>query len=859
MKAIRVVMLLSWPLVAFCAAFTPRESNAQTPSILGAVTTQVTTGSGHTCALTTTGAVLCWGSNAYGVLGNNSTSQSNVAVPVSGLDSGVVAITAGADHTCALTTAGAVLCWGYNFFGDLGNNSNANSYVPVPVSNLSTGVVAITAGYDHTCALTTLGAVLCWGHNGTGQLGNNSTTDSHVPVPAVARYFGGAVAAITAGFGHTCALTTTGAVKCFGFDGTGALGNNSTTDSPIPVGVSGLDSGVAAIAAGATHTCALTTTGAMQCWGSNGNGQVGNNATTDSHVPVPVSTLTSGVMAITSGYVHTCALTTAGAMKCWGANSNGELGNNSITDSHVPTPVSSLANGVASIASGSSADHSCALTTQGVVFCWGSNSYGELGNNSTTESHVPTAVSDIGRGVASITAGDLHTCAVTTAGGVKCWGANFNGQLGNNMPTVNPVPESVDVSGLPSGVATAAAGAYHTCALTTTGAVQCWGYNSSGQLGNGSKMDSSSPVAVSNLTSGVVAISAGAYHNCALTSSHGVQCWGNNQYGGLGNASTVGSTTPVDVSGLTSGVSAIVAGVYHTCALLTSTGGVKCWGYNHYGQLGNASTTNTSTPVDVTGLTGGVLAITAGPNHTCALTTTGAVKCWGDNQYGQLGNNSMAVSTVPVNVSTLSSGVSAIVSGLGADNTCALIGAGAMKCWGRNDFGQLGDGSTTNRLVPVAVNTLASGVIAVATGAGQTCALTSAGTLLCWGRNNYGQIGEGSTTPRLTPVSIGTSQSIAFNQSLAAAMGESLHLFATSTSGRAVSFETWTPSTCSISGNVLTISPNAPEQAQCGVRASQPGGTRAAGGSDAPASQQLRLIRISEFIFSDGFEYLGVQ
>ncbi len=387
MKAIRVVMLLSWPLVAFCAAFTPRESNAQTPSILGAVTTQVTTGSGHTCALTTTGAVLCWGSNAYGVLGNNSTSQSNVAVPVSGLDSGVVAITAGADHTCALTTAGAVLCWGYNFFGDLGNNSNANSYVPVPVSNLSTGVVAITAGYDHTCALTTLGAVLCWGHNGTGQLGNNSTTDSHVPVPAVARYFGGAVAAITAGFGHTCALTTTGAVKCFGFDGTGALGNNSTTDSPIPVGVSGLDSGVAAIAAGATHTCALTTTGAMQCWGSNGNGQVGNNATTDSHVPVPVSTLTSGVMAITSGYVHTCALTTAGAMKCWGANSNGELGNNSITDSHVPTPVSSLANGVASIASGSSADHSCALTTQGVVFCWGSNSYGELGNNSTTESH----------------------------------------------------------------------------------------------------------------------------------------------------------------------------------------------------------------------------------------------------------------------------------------------------------------------------------------------------------------------------------------------------------------------------------------------------------------------------------------
>jgi cysteine-rich repeat protein len=233
------------------------------------------------------------------------------------------------------------------------------------------------------------------------------------------------------------------------------------------------------------------------------------------------------------------------------------------------------------------------------------------------------------------TRGSATTCALTSGGGVKCWGDNGAGELGDGTTTDRHT--AVDASGLTSGVAAIAAGNAYTCALTTDGGVRCWGYNGSGQLGDGTTTNRYTAVDVSGLTSGVAAVAAGVYHACALTTAGGVKCWGDNYYGQLGDGTRVDRHTAVDVSGLTSGVVAIDAGWFYTCAL-TAGGGVKCWGNNGYAQLGDGTAVDRPTPVDVSGLTSGVTAIAAGVVHACALTTSGGAKCWGDNGNGELGD-----------------------------------------------------------------------------------------------------------------------------------------------------------------------------------------------------------------------------
>lgn len=342
------------------------------------------------------------------------------------------------------------------------------------------------------------------------------------------------------------------------------------------------------------------------------------------------------------------------------------------------------------------------------------------------------------------------TCALTTAGGVKCWGFNGDGRLGDGATTNRLIP--VDVAGLSSGVIAVSAGGDHTCALTSVGGLKCWGAGANGQLGNGSAIMIPTPVDVTGLGSGVIAVSTGSNHNCALTSVGGVKCWGYNGNGRLGDGTTTGGLTPVSVTGLGSGVIAIRAGASHTCAL-TSAGGVKCWGSNVLGELGDGSTTERLTPVEVSGLGSGVIAISTHDSHTCALTITGSVKCWGFNRNGRLGDGTTTNRPVPVDVTGLGSGVIAVSAAGG--QTCALTSAGGVKCWGYNGNGQLGDGSTNDRLIPVDVTGLGSGVIAVSVGGDHTCALTSIGGVKCWGNGSYGQLGDGSNSSHsLTPVDV---------------------------------------------------------------------------------------------------------
>jgi len=670
--------------------------------------------------------------------------SSSVIAVIETLD--FTAIAAGQSHTCALTTGGGVKCWGFNWAGQLGDSTTTDRSTPVDVIGLSVGVTAIAAGFHHTCALIAGGGLKCWGLNGQGQLGDGTWTDSSTPVDVVGLTSG--VTAVSAGGWHSCALTAGGGVKCWGDNAWGQLGDGTTTQHSTPVDVVGLSSGVTVIAAGGSQSCALTPGGGMKCWGDNRWGQLGDGTTTQRNTPVDVIGLSSGVTAITAGADHTCALVTGNGMKCWGSNGYGQLGDGTGGNPRsTPVDVIGLTSGVTAIAAG--AYHTCALTPGSIVKCWGSNGWGQLGDGTVMQRNMPVDVIGLKSGVLAIAAGGGHTCSLVNGGSVKCWGYDGYGQLGDGITTQRSTP--VDVVGLTSGMTAIAAGGGDTCVLTAVGRIKCWGDNGFGQLGDGTTTDHSTPLDVVGLPSGMTAIAAGGSHTCALTNNGGVKCWGGNWCGQLGDGTKDQRTTPVDVIGLTSDVIAITAGYLHTCAL-TEGGGVKCWGLNYYGQLGNGTTTGTNTPVDVDGLSNNVMAITAGDFHTCAITTGGGVMCWGNNVSGQLGDGTLDQRSTPVDVFELASGVTAITAG--SSHTCALITSGLMKCWGDNSWGQLGDGTTDQRSTPVDVIGLSSVVTAITAGGEHTCALTEGGGMKCWGHNNQGQLGDGTWDQRSTPADV---------------------------------------------------------------------------------------------------------
>ena len=298
------------------------------------ITPQVAAGVEHTCALLSSGAMKCWGSNNYGQLGLGNTDDVNIPTDLPVFEGGAraTAISAGADHTCALFDNGAVKCWGLNYSGQLGlrNTTNANKPMLLPVPVDGARATAISAGARHTCALFENGAVKCWGYNAIGQLGLGNTDDVNIPTDLPVFEGGARATAISAGADHTCALFDNGAVKCWGLNYSGQLGLRNTTNANkpmlLPVPVDGARA--TAISAGARHTCALFENGAVKCWGYNAIGQLGLGNTINVNLQTVDLDLGSGVKvtAIRAGGFHTCALFDNGAVKCWGFNKYGQLG-----------------------------------------------------------------------------------------------------------------------------------------------------------------------------------------------------------------------------------------------------------------------------------------------------------------------------------------------------------------------------------------------------------------------------------------------------------------------------------------------------------------------------------------------------
>ena len=353
-----------------------------------------------------------------------------------------------------------------------------------------------------------------------------------------------------------------------------------------------------------------------------------------------------------------------------------------------------------------------------------------------SDNNKPTRV--LSRGT-TFAAGYSHSCVSLADGRVQCWGGNQNGQLGSGL-LIDFSEDPVDVRGITNALAVSGGGD-HTCALLADGTVKCWGQNQFGQLGNGTmnnKFDI--PVTVIGLTN-ATAVAAGWQHACALLADGRVTCWGLMKSDEKHNQIAV----VVPVTGITNALG-ISGGERHTCAVLAD-GTVKCWGKNGNGQLGNGTQTDSWDPVSVSGISNAV-AVASGYDHSCAVLADGTVKCWGTKMTGE---DTAVVSLVPETVSGITSAVA--VAG-GYYHSCALVRDGRVKCWGANSGGQLGNGTSSASPVSVFVKTLIGAVAVAAGGCQYSCAVLADGTVQCWGHVHFRTLRGGTMKESLVPLPV---------------------------------------------------------------------------------------------------------
>lgn len=881
------------------------------------------------CARMLDGGVKCWGLGDSGMLGDggeNSYTYYPVDVCASGTGASCVPLTGAASlsawgkRACASLSGGELLCWGDNG-GYLGDGTTTDQYNPVPVclSGSSdqdcvamTGVQSFAVGSYQACATDDTGALWCWGSNGSNQLGAIEGNGHNVPAPRAVCETGFGVDCqplqsaiqVAAGDEHSCAIVVVegeNQVRCWGYGYYGALGQGDWESSAWPVGVCAQGSwdgercsgapliGAVQLVSGDNYTCARMDDGSVYCWGSAYTAGDQSGYDTANPVQVCIGTYDDGmgctplnnVVQISGGEDHICAVLQSGGLKCWGLQNAGRLGDGTDENSYRDGAVDVCQTGhytqgactgdalqnVAAVSAGEK--FTCALLTGGSVQCWGSNTWGQLGADNSEGWAIPQVVCQEGSleagdcepldQIVAIQAGFSHICAMREVDGqqsVLCWGDDSKGELGAGNGDLSPYPTDVCLSGNSStcvpltGAVQLAAGTVHTCALMQNGGVKCWGQNTLGQLGNGldwqvlgasvqelyassiPELYQANPVDVCaqgrlddgscQALTGVGAVFAEGFNSCALMTTGEARCWGDNHFGQVGNGvisfnsmqMVVPQSTPQKVcregrvpycEPLLS-VANIEMGFGNSCAILQD-GTMRCWGRDDYGQLGQGQPTFgrclnanfdlngfngvspgevpcSALPVPVCRVGSGfscdrlhnIQTASLGYWHSCASFADGTMSCWGRNLEGQFGAASDLNSYSPVPVSNAQE-ILQPLTGVAAHSaagvfTCALNDNQSVRCWGSRDSGQLGLGEEPANgwdwcqgnaeeyaagdcawvPQPVCAGTKDSPcqeklnqIIALDSGAHFSCALKNTGQVFCWGSNDFGQLGNGNS------------------------------------------------------------------------------------------------------------------
>ncbi len=690
------------------------------------------------------GVLYTWGSGYGGMLGTSTLLRTSTPALVNPTTATWKQIAGSYYNAGGIKSDGSLWVWGRNEVGQLGQGYQSGKFSSPILSVAGVSWTKISTS-NHILGIKSDGTLWAWGNNGNGQLGIMSSVNEFNSPVLVSGPTGASWMAVAAGSINSYGITTDGKLYAWGSGNSGRNGNlNSTVNISSPILVSGpASTSWSSVAAGGEFALAITTQGRLYAWGRNLVGALGDNTTVDKSSPVLVSgpAFTSW-STIAGGFYHSLAITSQGRLYAWGGDGGvGALGNLSINNVSSPVLVSGPAT-TSWIAVAGGGAGSYGITSLGRLYAWGGGYNGQLGDSTLTSKSSPVLVSGPATtSWSSVTSSNSTGYAITTGGRLYAWGLNTSGQVG--ISTTTNVSSPVLVSGPSATSWTLVASISNTegvSALSNNNDLYYWATNN-GVFATGT----SSPIQIGS--SSWTAMSTGVNTYFAITTEGRLYAWGDNAWGQLGDLSTVNKSSPILVSGPANTSWSVIA-AWYTAYGITNQGRLYAWGYNFSGEIGDLTTTAKSSPVLVSGPSNTSWTAVSGGK---AITTQGRLYAWGTNFQGEIGDLTTVSKSSPVLVSGPSA--TSWISVAGTTSVLGITSLGRLYAWGDNQSGGLGDLSTVNKSSPVLVSGPAATSWTVAKSGGLTSlGITNTGRLYAWGYNLGGQLGDNTVVSKSSPI-----------------------------------------------------------------------------------------------------------